>query len=133
MFSKKKNSYEWVVKTTVETLGIKKQEAQKRVNALLKSGILDGLQPNDIWFQMLCENFMRFSSEQEYKQVFEETLNFPDFIREYDIRNKANLGIELHISRLNKSVTDSLTEEVNKFHNFFYESFWNKMRAGYAP
>jgi hypothetical protein len=31
MFSKKKNSYEWVVKTTVETLGIKKQEAQKRV------------------------------------------------------------------------------------------------------
>lgn len=132
MFFWKKRIYNTVVKTSVEALGIPKQEAENRVNALLKSGLLDGGHPENVWFQMIIENFMRFNKNVSYKKAFEDTLNFPDFIREYDIRQKTNLGIELHIARLNKGVHDSLVEEIKKFDAFFFENFWKKMRFGYG-
>ena len=127
----KKKTFNSDVNTTMETLSISKAEATKRVNALLKSKLLDGGHPDEKWFQMIIENFMRFSSEDTYDTVFKETLNFPAFIQEYDIIQKTNLGIELHISRLNKKVSDALVEETKKFDAFLYENFWNKMQSGY--
>lgn len=92
MFLRKKKSYEYVVKTAMDTLGISRPESEKRINALLKSGLLNGGHPGNKWTQMIIDNFLRFdSSVRDFQATLFETMNFDDLVREYDIINKTNL------------------------------------------
>lgn len=49
---------EYLINTAIDTLGISRDQAEKRINALLSSGEIEGLSPDSLMFQMICDKYM---------------------------------------------------------------------------
>lgn len=54
-----KKSMDFVVETSIRVLGISRHDAEQRVKALLKSGIMDGGRPSDLETQKKIDMFMQ--------------------------------------------------------------------------
>lgn len=122
------NSRKYVIKTAMKNLNISKQEAEKRIDALLKSGILEDGSPDDVMTQMLIENFLRFDlSKLDYPEVFRQTINFPALIAAYDKHEGQNLAKILRALKENEpyDFTDA-TQQIESFDKFFCHKIWNR-------
>lgn len=107
-------------------LGLSKQEAVKRVDALLKSGIMEEGAPDDKWTQMRIENFLRFDlSNLDYKGVFVETMNFPALVEVYDKMKGQHLGETLVAMKGEGYDWPDVKEQIEMFDKFFCEHIWN--------
>lgn len=116
----------WVIKETMKGLGLTKREAVKRVDALLKSGILKEGSPDDRWTQMRIENFLRFDlSNLDYKAVFMETMNFPALVEVYDEMKGQHLGKTLVAMKNEDCEFAEVKQQIELFDKFFCEHIWN--------
>lgn len=117
----------YVVKTTMKNLSLSKSEAEKRINALLKSGILQEGSPDDTMTQMLIENFLRFDlSKLDYKEVFQQTMAFPDLVAEYDKREGQHLTEILKSLKVDDYDFEDVKEQIQSFDKFFCHKIWNR-------
>lgn len=116
----------WVIKETMKGLNISKEEAIKRVDALLKSGILEEGSPEETWTQMRIENFLRFDlSKLDYKDVFQHTMRFPALILEYDKISGQHLTETLKAIHGNDYDFEDVKEQIQTFDKFFCKHIWN--------
>lgn len=116
----------WVIKETMKVLGLTKREAAKRVDALLKSGILKEGTPDDKWTQMRIENFLRFDlSKLDYKAVFMETMHFPALVEVYDKMKGQHLGKTLVAMKTEEYDFPDVKQQIELFDRFFCEQIWN--------
>ena len=122
------NSRKYVIKTAMRNLNISKQEAEKRIDALLKSGILEDGSPDDVMTQMLIENFLRFDlSKLDYKDVFGQSLNFPALIAAYDKQENQHLTETLKVIKSNTEFDfKDFKEQIQSFDKFFCHKIWNR-------
>ena len=121
------SSRKYVIKTTMKTLGLSKNEATKRIDALLKSGILEDGSPGDTMTQMLIENFLRFDlNNLEYKAVFSATMHFPALVAEYDKREGKHLGKVLEQLKKDDYNFEDVKEQIQSFDKFFCHKIWNR-------
>lgn len=110
----------------MKAMGLSRQEAEKRVDALLKSGIMEEGGPGDKWTQMRIENFLRFDlADLDYKRVFMETMNFPALVEVYDKMKGQHLGISLVAMRSEEYNFAEVKQQIELFDKFFCEHIWN--------
>jgi ATP sulfurylase len=122
------SSRKYVVKTTMKNLNLSKQEATKRIDALVKSGILEDGSPDDTLTQMLIENFLRFDlSKLEYKDIFQQSMNFPALVAAYDKKEGQHLTETLKVIQ-SKSDYDfeDVKKQIQEFDKFFCYKIWNR-------
>jgi DNA-binding Lrp family transcriptional regulator len=121
------NSRKYVIKTAMRNLNISKQEAEKRIDALLKSGILEDGSPDDVMTQMLIENFLRFDlSKLDYKEVFQQTMAFPTLIAAYDKQEGQHLAGTLKSIKVGEYDFEDVKEQIQSFDKFFCHKIWNR-------
>lgn len=117
----------YIVKETMKQMKVSKEEAEKRIDALLKSGILAEGSFDDEWTQLRIENFLRFDlSKLEYEDVFRSTLNFPALVLQYDKMKGTNLTTTL--DRIRKDIEEDFIEakrQIELFDDFFCKYIWN--------
>lgn len=117
-----------VVSTAMKTLGISKEQAVARVGIVSASGLekyTDG--PDDPFYQMMVENFMRFDPHKiDYQKMLFDTLNFPQFVKEYDKKYKTNLAKAVKDLNSDKSDFALIKKEIESFDKFFYYNIWIK-------
>lgn len=117
---------EYVVKQTMEKMKLTKVEASERVDALVNSGILKGGTPDDRWYQLLIENFIRFDlSKLNYTEVFQDTLHFPELILEYDKREGQHLTSVRGSLRNGTYDYEDAKAQIEAFDHFFCKHIWN--------
>lgn len=86
-----------VVLPVMQKHGVSREEAEKRLQLLYKSSILEHGHPEDPSTQRLIDSFLSQDSETlentvSYEQFFSECLNNADLVREYDRLNFSSLG-----------------------------------------
>ena len=107
-------------------LNLSKQEATERVNALLKSGILEEGNPDDRWTQMRIENFLRFDlAKLDYTEVFKSTLAFPALIEVYDKMKGEHLTKALEALKNDAYRWEDVKGQIERFDKFFCKHIWN--------
>lgn len=110
----------------MKAMGLSKQEAEKRVDALLKSGIMEEGGPGDKWTQKRIENFLRFDlANLDYKAVFMETMNFQALVEEYDKMKGQHLGVALIAMKGEEYDWPDVKQQIELFDKFFCEHIWN--------
>jgi len=117
-----------IITSVSSTLNISRKEAVKRVDALLKSDIMEDGSPGDRMTQLIIENFLRFDlSKLDYKDVFTKTLHFPELIAEYDEREDRQLAKVLKALFDKEPVAPQFAkEEIEAFDYFFCHKIWNR-------
>lgn len=111
----------------MKTLALSKSEATKRIDALLKSGIMEDGSPDDRMTQMLIENFLRFDLDNlQYKEVFTASMHFPALIEEYDKREGKHLGKVLQQLKNDNYNFEDVKEQIQAFDKFFCHKIWNR-------
>jgi len=117
----------YVIQTTMKHFNLSKKEAGKRVDALLKSGIMEDGSPDDTMTQMLMDNFLRFDlSKLDYLDVFKKTMIFPALVDAYDKNEGQHLAktlIELKKESYNSA---DVKKQIELFDKFFCRKIWNR-------
>lgn len=130
-------TFNFLVKTTVDVLGISEQEAGMRVSALLKTDLLSG-DPNDPFTQYRIDKFLAIPSRNHnnplpfllqsgaYRDAFAYTLTNLDVISEYERISGVSRGT-IAQQKLGDAInidTASLTGPLADFEKFFRRSVW---------
>lgn len=111
----------------MKTFDLSKKEATKRVNALLKSGILEDGSPEDTMTQLLIENFLRFDLDNlQYEKVFRASMLFPALVEEYDKREGKRLGKVLQQLKSDNYNFEDVKKQIQEFDKFFCHKIWNR-------
>lgn len=122
------SAFKYVIETAMKTLSITREQAEARVWIIIESGLLEQGTPEDKYFQMMIENFMRFDpSKLDYKKMFAESMNFPALVKEYDKKFGRSLTAVLNDLKTKGIMPfEKVKFEIQQFDNFFFDNIWSK-------